>query len=386
MKKLLKKEPGTMTKESTEVCTSKRRKKIIIVTSSITSGGAQRVIVQLANYFSKQNYECQIIAIYKNVVFYDIDDGVKLTQIDLKTKKSVLDKVIRYTELRRIVKKEKPDVILTLPEEIGVYVILALLGLDIPVFVSERNNPWVMPYKKTTRILRTLMYPFAKGIIFQTEMAKSFFSKKIQKKGVVIQNPVHVSRIPYRYEGKREKKVVAAGRLQSQKNFSNLINAFDEFSKENDEYKLVIYGEGNLRAKLEKKISDLKLNEKVYLPGRNNNLFEEINSAAMFVLSSDYEGMPNVLIEAMAMGMPVISTDCPSGGPAELIKNGENGILVPVGDTPALTSAMCKIAGSKELAEKLGKNAVQIRKKLDINIVAEKWKKYLESFVICKNE
>ena len=138
-----------------------------------------------------------------------------------------------------------------------------------------------MPNVKITRFLRKLAYPFAKGIIFQTEMAKSFFSEHIQKKGVVLQNPVDATRIPEPYTGERKKVFAAVGRLEPQKNFPMLIKAFSEFHKEEKDYQLIIYGEGKERTNLEKLIKQLNLEGSVSLPGRNKDVLNAINEKAM---------------------------------------------------------------------------------------------------------
>lgn len=351
-------------------------KKIDIITKAMTSGGAERVIAQLSNYFIAHEICCRIITTDNREVMYPLNERVKVVPIGEKSDNKVIDRVQRYKAIRKLVLSEKPDVVLSMPEDTGIYVILALLGTGIPVYVSERNNPWVMPDVKVTRFLRKVAYPFATGLIFQTEMAKSFFPQKIQKKGIILQNPVDATRIPEPYVGKREKRFVAVGRLEPQKNFPLLINAFAEFSKIEPDYKLTIYGEGREREKLEKLIFNLNLENSVELPGRDKNVLNKINSASGFILSSDYEGMPNALIEAMCMGMPVISTDCPSGGPREFIKNGENGILVSVGDKEDLVKAM-KIMTVSSLAEKFAENAGKLRLTLTDTDTFEKWRKYL---------
>lgn len=351
-------------------------RKIVIVTRNMYAGGAERVIAQLANYFAAQGIDCKIVTIDNERVLYELDAAIEIMPIGKKASNKFVDKLGRYIALRRMIKKEKPDTVLSMPEDIGVYVILTLLGTGIPVFVSERNNPWVMPNVKVTRLLRCLMYPFATGLIFQTEMAKSFFPKRIQKKGIVIGNPVDSSRIPNLFTGERRKVIVGAGRLDNQKNFHLLINAFAIFIKEEPDYSLTIYGEGRLRVELEVLICDLGLKEKIQLPGRKNDLLELLNDAAMFVLSSDYEGMPNVLIEAMCMGMPVISTDCPSGGPKELIRNGENGILVRVNDKEQMAEAM-KACIIKENYLKFSQNAIKIKEKMTCEKVFEDWYNFL---------
>ena len=168
-------------------------KKIDIITKAMTSGGAERVIAQLANYFTEQNVSCRIVTTDKREVMYPLDEKVKVVAIGKKSDNKAIDRVLRYKKIRSVIQENRPDVVLTMPEDTGIYAILALIGTGIPVYVSERNNPWVMPNVKITRFLRKLAYPFAKGIIFQTEMAKSFFSEHIQKKGVVLQNPVDAS-------------------------------------------------------------------------------------------------------------------------------------------------------------------------------------------------
>ncbi len=347
-------------------------KKIDIVTKAMTSGGAERVIAQLANYFVTHGICCRIITTDDREVMYQLNEKVKVVPIGKRSDNKVIDRVVRYSVLRKVVLSDRPDVVLTMPEDTGIYVILALLGTKIPVYVSERNNPWVMPDVKITRFLRKIAYPFATGVIFQTEMAKSFFSPRIQKKGVVLPNPVDASRIPAPYEGEREKRFVAVGRLEPQKNFPLLIRAFAEFHKEIQGYKLTIYGEGRERKKLENLIKDLGMQNNIELPGRDKDVLNKINNAAAFILSSDYEGMPNALIEAMCMGMPVISTDCPSGGPNELIDNGSNGILVPVGNIRAMVQAMEKIVIPEE-NKKISRRAYENRKHLTDVKTFNKW-------------
>lgn len=351
-------------------------KKIDIITKAMTSGGAERVIAQLSNYFIAHEICCRIITTDNREVMYPLNERVKVVPIGEKSDNKVIDRVQRYKAIRKLVLSEKPDVVLSMPEDTGIYVILALLGTGIPVYVSERNNPWVMPDVKVTRFLRKVAYPFATGLIFQTEMAKSFFPQKIQKKGIILQNPVDATRIPEPYVGKREKRFVAVGRLEPQKNFPLLINAFAEFSKIEPDYKLTIYGEGREREKLEKLIFNLNLENSVELPGRDKNVLNKINSASGFILSSDYEGMPNALIEAMCMGMPVISTDCPSGGPRMLIENEINGFLIHVNNADELEEKMMLIANT-EVGVKVGKAAEKLKDQVATERVFEEWKNFL---------
>lgn len=351
-------------------------KKIAIVTRNMFGGGAERVIAQLIKYLDSNNLKCILITIDKGEIFYEIPNSVKIFEIGKKSSNKVIDRVLRYKKVREIMIKNKIDIVLSLPEEIGVYVIASLLGTKIPTIVSERNNPWVMPDKKITRMLRRATYPLAKGIIFQTDMAKSFFPKNIQNKSIVLKNPIDIDRIPDPYKEQRKKIVVGVGRLDKQKNFKLLIESFAEFQNLYPEYKLIIYGEGKERSELEYLANKLLKKNSYFFPGRQSDVLEKIKSASMFILSSDYEGMPNVLLEAMCMGMPVISTDCPSGGPREVIENNVNGILIPVNDRKALVDSMIKLTND-DFAKELGKNAYLLKEELTDIHIFEDWRDYL---------
>ncbi len=350
---------------------------IAVVTRNMCAGGVERVIAQLLHAWDLKGIQCSLVCVHPQPAFYHVDDVVAIYEIPLYSKKPYIDKLKKYLKLRCLMKTLRPDVVLAMPEEIGVFVIMAMLGTGIPVVVSERNNPWVMPNKKITRLLRRMAYPFAKGLIFQTEQAAEFFPRKQREKGIVLPNPLELSRLPEVYAGPRRKIVVGAGRLDQQKNFPLLIRAFAKFYETHRDYKLVIFGEGKQRAELESLASGLLPDGVWRLPGRVQDLPEQIRDCAMFVLSSDYEGVPNVVIEAMAVGVPVISTDCAPGGAASLIQNEENGILVSVGDEKALADAMAAVADEPVSAKTKAAKAVGIRDVLDAGKVSDQWLDYL---------
>lgn len=352
---------------------------IAIVTRSMKAGGAERVIAQLLQMFVKKDIRCTLFCMNPEPAFYSIPDEVEYCGVPHFSDNRKTDKIRKYCYLRRMLRKIRPDVVLSMPEEIGIYVALFLCGTGIPLVVSERNNPWTMPYKKVTRFLRRMVYPFVRGLIFQTETAASFFPVSQRKKSVVLPNPLGLARIPDRFEGRREKLVVGAGRLEPQKNFDLLMDAFARFYQTHSDYRLVIYGEGSLRGSLTEHLVSLALPEGVItLPGVKADLLEEICRAKMFVLSSDYEGMPNVLIEAMACGIPCISTDCPSGGPAELIKDGKNGYLVPPRDPSSMANAMERLADHPETEESFSLQYRQVRQRFDAETVCLRWLGYLK--------
>jgi len=194
----------------------------------------------------------------------------------------------------------------------------------------------------------------------------------------IIANPLFSLKLPEIIEERKPMEIVASGRLDPQKNFSLLIEAFSMVLKEiNISVTLKIYGEGPQRNTLQSQINELRLGDKIILEGSVSDLHDRINGAALFVLSSNYEGFPNVLLEAMAMGLPVISTDFQSGIARELIGS-ENGIIVPVGDVRALKSAIVKILNNKIYRLKMRKNNPYVREQYNIDTIIKKWLKIIE--------
>ena len=268
-----------------------------------------------------------------------------------------------------------------MPEEISVKAIPFLIGLNIPIVVSERNNPWVMPRNKLNRILRKIYYKKVDGIVFQTNMAKSFFSKEIQKKGKVILNPLDYKRLPKEYEGPRRKVICGVGRLVEQKNHKLLIRAFSIIQKKHSDYKLVIYGDGHLKEELEQYAKDKLVSGSYEILPATNEVLNKINDVSIFVMSSDYEGLPNALIEAMALGLPVISTDCSSGGPRALIQNYKNGILVEPKNEEDMALAINELINNKKLADKLGRNAKKIKYRLEEENIMSQWEEFFKDII-----
>ena len=353
-------------------------KKLLIVTHKMSGGGCERVIAQLLENFARGGVECVLATECGVPSFYDLPESVRHVYLSFGKTLKVREIPRAYRKLRRLVLQEKPDLVLAMPEKVNVWAVLFLLGTGVPVVVSERNDPHRHPENRIKRVLRRLVYPFASGFIFQTSEAAAYFSKTIQKRGVVLDNPLDKARIPAPYTGARRPVVAAAGRLDPQKNFAMLIRAFACFYKTHHAYSLVVYGEGGQKNELVRLASRLGVAGAVELAGQSKTLLSDVNDCAMFVLSSDYEGMPNVLIEAMACGLSCIATDCPIGGVRSLVTDGENGLLIPVGGEESLVDAMTRIADDPAFAARLGENAAGIQRRLDAERVAAQWRAYLE--------
>lgn len=357
-------------------------KAIYFITNALTGGGAERVMSNLANYLVERDYKISFILLNGEGVVYPLDERVKIIT---RTNKQGRDALAQIKFIRKYMKKDGDALFISFFTHQNIYTILASIGTRARVLVSERNNPadsFAPKLKKFMDPLRKILYKnhHCKSIVFQTKGARDYFGKKVRSKGIVIPNPLKKDIIPS-YVGEREKTVVAVGRFNSQKNYPLLLKAFMIFSQKHPEYRLEIYGDGALRPQMEDFIERNNLNDKVELCGFCSNVHERIVKAGMYALSSNFEGLSNALIEAMALGLPVISTDHPPGGAKEYITDYENGILTPVGDIEAFANAMCFMAENSEKAIEMGKNASSIRNLLNFDDICQRWQSTFDNII-----
>lgn len=338
--------------------------------NQMTSGGAERVVSILANQMVELNYSISLVITFQSTIDYYLDDRIEVITFNIsKNMGQIKRNIEEVKKLRDLFKERRPDLVISFIRNVNT--ILAAKTVNIPVIVSERNNPIFDPNSKVWRIARHISYPFADGIVFQTTGAKNYFNKFIQKKSIIINNPLS-DNIEIKHNKYSSKKIISVGRLTSQKDQEMLIKAFNIFKKNNKGYKLIIYGEGPLRENLQKQIDNLNLSNDIEMPGSTKNIYKKMEEADLFILSSKYEGYPNALIEAMATGLPVISTRC-KFGPEDIIINNINGILVDVGDYIDLSEQMERIIKNDNFKYSLGKNAIKIREKLNVNKIVNEW-------------
>lgn len=219
----------------------------------------------------------------------------------------------------------------------------------------------------------------ADGVILQTKQCFDFFPEAIKNKAVILKNPVSQSFFRERFEGERENTITAVGRIDENKNHEMLIRAFAQIVDDYPDYKLIIYGEGELRKKLIGLVEELDLEEQISLPGATKEVAEAIYKTGVFVLSSNTEGVPNTLIEAMILGLTVVATDCPCGGPADLIEDGVNGFLTPVGDVNAMKENLQKALKNSQTAKTTGIEASKTADIYNTEKVYGEWSKYLKN-------
>ena len=356
-------------------------KDIIFILPSLSGGGAERVIYSLSEEFiNKYNDNVSICLLRNDSIEYEINNKIKIIK-KYVVSNSKFKKIKTIMNLRKLMVENKNSIFISFLTNENIYLTFSSLGIKTHIIVSERNDPYLTIKGSLKKKIVNWLYGIkqCKSIVFQTEGAKSFYSVKNQRKGVIISNPVK-SNLPERCIGERTKEIVTFARLEPQKNYPLLIKSFKKFSIDFPDYTLGIYGKGSMEQSLKELARELKIDKKVKFYGFDSRLHEKIVNSAMFVLSSDYEGLSNSMLEAMAMGLPCVCTDCSPGGARMFIKNNYNGILVKVNDIQGMYEGMCKIASDNSFSNEISKNAYKIRNELTLNKIAEQWEELFRGF------
>ena len=348
--------------------------KCLFVASSMNFGGAERVMSILSNAWCDKNCEVKILLTRTPAQSkYELNKSVELLSCYDKVKKALIPHVVIMKSIRSLCKVWRPDVVISFYNDVAALTALAITGYHIPLIYSERNDPNRVNQRKMDKVYRKIVERSARGFVFQTTGAQKCYPKKVQDRSDVILNPLETAGFPTHDFTSEKKEIVTVGRLEPQKNQKILIDAFSKIANDFLDYDLTIYGEGSLRPELEEFVESKGLQNRVIWPGSKNRIQEHIKDAALFVLSSDYEGIPNALIEAMAIGLPCISTDCSPGGARELINDGENGIIVDCGNSDALAKAMVSLLEDRKKAQEMGINAKKICRRADKDLVCDRW-------------
>lgn len=354
----------------------KSENSICFVTIAMKGGGTERVIALLSNQFVKLGYTVTIMMIADHGVEYELSPKIHIVEISGPSNGKITERIRRICKMRGFFSANKGITIYAMGTVAAMFTLAASVGLRNRIIISERNDPNRVNHKPITKkikLLRNILYKRASKIVFQTEDAKKCFPERLQRKSVVIPNPAP-EHMPEANTGIREKVVVTAGRLTKQKNHELLIRAFTEFSKKYKEYSLKIYGVGEMEAELQSLIEELHMRDRIFLCGFSNQLYEDIRKCFIYVSSSDWEGISNSLVEALALGIPTIATDCPVGGSRMCIRDGINGFIIPVGNKDALIEKMELLASNEELAEKMSQEAVHIKNELSVVKITDKWR------------
>lgn len=354
--------------------------KIAFVVNSLQTGGAERTVSYLSEAFANLGNEVYIV-ITSDEVYYELSPKIKICCLNMQkeTHKNmvvrVFAKILRCVLQRKTLFKIKPDIVLAIQPANAELIYGVKKKIGFRLYVSERSNPAMVDSKTMRRNMRVMRN--ADGVIFQTERAKQFYPKYVQDKSCVISNAIgnpYVSEV--KSFTKRRNAIVAIGRLHKVKDYETLMKAFRQVYSLHKDYTLEIYGDGVEKDNLVKLANRLNLKDLVKFMGNHKDAIVKAADASCYVLSSKHEGMPNALMEAMAVGLPCVSTDCPNG-PAELIQNGINGLLVPVGEPKIMANAILRMIDEKDFAEKCGENAKKIG---ETHSIEDTVKKYIDFF------
>lgn len=357
-----------------------KKKRIVFVVERLSTGGAERVVAALANKISEyEEYDVYIMNYFpKEEGEYYVSSKVHRIEMPKSNVGRIKSILFKYKHLRETLKQINPYCVFSLAiPKTNVILSVALRDRRYPLIISERNDPESFPVEKYMRIMRDYIYTKCEGLVFQTEGAKNYFSKKIQKKSTVICNPL-TSTLPERYEGEREHRIVNFCRIEPQKNLKMTIDAFAKIKDNFPDYTLEFYGEGSQKKELEDYVVKCKMEDRVIFHGYSSNIHHEILKAALFVSSSNYEGISNSMLEAMAIGLPAICTDCPPGGARSTIQDGYNGFLVSVGDSSALAAAIEKVLKDNNKMQQFSINAAELKETLRVEAIAQKWLEFME--------
>ncbi len=363
-------------------------RRIVFHLNCLERGGAERVVTTLSGQFAAHGDEVYIATEWTGEDEYETDPRVRRVHVGLNVQQEKHDRIRRFADrilnLRRFLQKTQPDLVIAFARKANYRALTATIGMKLPVLISVRINPVGYYDFLSDKIQIPLLFRRAAGCVFQTPEQRDFFPSYVRSNSRIILNPISDRFLGNEIPKKREKVVVHSGRLVDFKNQCMLIRAFALVHQKHPDYVLKIYGPDSYdgtKQKLEAQISRLEAQTYVRLMGSSGTLEKEMRCAAVAAYSSDYEGMPNVILEAMALGLPVVSTDCPPGGPRMIITPEVNGLLVPVGDEQALAAAINRLIENPDFADRLGRSAAQIGQSASAEIIYDKWRSYIEDIV-----
>ena len=356
--------------------------RVTMVNSSLLGGGAERVMVTMANAWAARGWPVEIVTLADAPSFYPLDPAVTHTRLGLRgasgnPARAVAANARRLVRLRRAIRASRPDVVVAFMGAVSVQTLLATRGLGAPVVVGEHSDPTLERVHPAWRALRRATYPLAARVLVLSEVARDYFPPAIRRRTEVMPNPVAVAppSADIRRGGRRQ--VVGMGRLVEEKGFDALVDAFARLAPAFPDWDLVVWGEGPARPALEARRDRLGLGGRVRLPGQTTAPHDRLREADLFALASRREGFPMALAEALACGLPAVAFDLPSG-PKALIRDGVDGLLVPNGDTAALAAGLGSVMRDGALRSRMAARAPEVLDRYGVEAVMARWDELLD--------
>jgi len=344
-------------------------KKICLVIPSLIGGGMERVMSELANYLAEQGVNVSLILMFRDEMFYSLHPDIKVIQPSFKKVYNLTYAFFLFPFLRRRIRRLQPDTVLSFGERYNSYVLISTWGLKVPVYISDRSSPnkRLGPFNLW---MSKVLYKKAAGIIAQTSKAAELLSERLSEEKLnirVIHNPLRTVK---RAKSRKKNQILALGRLVREKRYDRLLEIISRL-KDKD-WKLLIVGDGYQRSMVETLIDDYDLFDRVILAGEQKEVDRFLGESSIYALTSDIEGFPNALCEAMVHGLACISYDCVAG-PSDIIQDGVNGFLIEEGDKERFARELDRLIEDPELRKKLGREAEKINARLHGDRIFEQY-------------
>lgn len=356
--------------------------KILFVINKLGYGGAEKMLTFLANKLSQKDSSFNVVVytFESDTVYYKLDENVRYIPEKRIFKTRKIRRFVHFLQISNVIHKEKPSVVISFLSNPNMLSILATRLSRTSVIISERGDPYQA--KGLLNAFVRYLYNFSDGAVFQTDGAKDYYCRALQKKSCVIPNPVTFTNKDIEEKPKKRNEIAFVARFElRQKRQDIMLFAFKKVVEIFPDVKLIFYGDGPDEQKVKDLSQQLNLSANVEFAGLVQDVRAVIEKSKIFVLTSDYEGIPNALIEAMAIGLPVVSTDCSPGGAKMLIETNVNGILVPIGDIDAIANAVLFLLSNPQIAEQYGLEATKIISKFAPTNIIDMWEQYVEKII-----
>jgi len=359
-----------------------KNRKMLFVIHGVGYGGAGKMIVYVANAMADFGHEVILFSYDNNKCNYELNSKVTLVT-NIITSKNKYQKALKsINEIRKKIIYYKPDIIISFLSDGNAYSYIAskLCKIKTPLVVCERGDP-NNDNASFSKIMQ-LIFKNAEGAVFQTEGAQSYFKNSLGKRSVIIPNPVMKNNVVLeKFKNRRDEIVFPARFTNIQKCQDVMVKAFKSVNRKYPNMKLVFIGDGPDQEKIKNMVIEEKLERSVDFIGSIDNVLERIKLAKIFAITSDYEGIPNSLIEAMSIGMPVVSTNMSPGGAELLIENNINGLLAPIGDSKAIAESIGYFIENPDRADEIGTKAKEIENRFSDERIRQLWNNYLDKVV-----
>jgi len=378
---------------------SRANPRVLMVISSLRAGGAERVLSRMANYWAERDWPVALVTLEPTSAdFYSVSSSVRRIGLNASGVSTSIWRALwsnrhRIQLIRDAIREWRPDVVISFMVPTTIITLLAARTEHVPVIVSERTDPSRAPLARVWAALRRFTYPWAVAVVVQTPEVERWADAFLRKERVhVIPNPIAappgrddtnepITMLPAvdRRTGTGVRHVVAMGRMDANKGFDQLIRAFAQCRASRPDWQLTILGDGEQRPRLEALATSLGVRSHVHLPGTVADPTPTLRGGDMFVLSSRYEGFPNALLEAMAIGLPVIATG--SRGSSHIVRNDVDGVLVPVRDVAELATAMAALMDDEPRRQRLGRRAMEVTERFNVERIMATWESVVDEAV-----